>query len=78
MTIVTLEDIKTLISIQLGVDRVLEDDRIVEDLGAESSDLANIIAAVEDKYRVEVDRAELEDIKTVRDVYLKVQKRLAV
>ncbi len=77
MTIVTLDDIKTLISIQLGVDRVTEDDRIIEDLGAESSDLANIIAAVEDKYRIKVDRAELEDIKTVRDVYLKVQKRLA-
>ncbi len=77
MNSVTLEDIKSLISIQLGLDRVTEDDRIIEDLGAESSDLANIIAAVEDKYGIEVDRAELEDIKTVRDVYLKVQKRLA-
>jgi acyl carrier protein len=71
---VTLDDIKNIISMQLGADRVTEDDRIAEDLGAESSDLANIISAVEDKYHIEVDRGNLEGIRTVRDIYLEVQK----
>jgi acyl carrier protein len=72
--LVTLDDIKNIISMQLGADRVTEDDRIAEDLGAESSDLANIISAVEDKYQIEVDRSNLEGIRTVRDVYLEIQK----
>lgn len=36
-----------LLAAQLGVSRVGESDRIVEDLWAESMDIVNIVAAVE-------------------------------
>ena len=50
MATVNITDIKTLIGNQLGSNGISDDQRIVEDLGAESADVANIIAAVEDKY----------------------------
>ena len=45
MTNVSMDDIKRLVGIQLGVRNVSEQDKLVEDLGAESADVANIIAA---------------------------------
>ena len=69
-----LSEVKTLIANQLGVDIVSEDQRIVEDLGAESSDILNIIAAVEDKYGIKVTDDALQGLQTVRDVYLAIDK----
>ena len=51
-----------------------DSDRIVEDLGAESSDIANIIAAVEDKYKISVPEDTIKSIATVRDMFIVVQK----
>ena len=74
MATVNMNDIKTLIAGQLGVASVNETDRVVEDLGAESSDIANIIAAVEDKYGIQVPEGSIKSIQTVRDVFSAVQK----
>jgi len=57
-----------LVAAQLGVSSVRESDRIVEDLGAESMDIVNIIAAVEERYAICFDEAELPDISTVGDL----------
>ena len=72
----TVEEIAELVATQLGVARALPEDLIIEDLGAESADLVNIIAAVEDKYRVSVDEAEVLDVRTVADLHELVRKRL--
>jgi acyl carrier protein len=69
---VNIIEIKTLIADQLGISEVSENDRIVEDLGAESADIANIVAAVEDKYDIEVSEDKLEGLVTVRDVYVAI------
>lgn len=74
MATVNMNDIKTLIAGQLGAASVNETDRIVEDLGAESSDVANIIAAIEDKYHIQVPEGSIKSIATVRDVFSAVQK----
>ena len=74
MAEVRLDDIKKMIANQLGLNAVNEGDRIVEDLGAESSDIANIVAAVEDKYHITVSEDQIKTISTVRDVFLSVQK----
>lgn len=73
----TMAEIQTLIASQLGADTgdVTSDARIVEDLGAESSDVANIIAALEDKYGIEVPESEIEKFVTVQDVFVGVQER---
>jgi acyl carrier protein len=73
MANVSLDEIKQLVSNQMGTGSVNDTDRIVEDLGAESSDVANIIAAVEDRYGIQVPEGAIKNITTVRDVYMAVQ-----
>jgi acyl carrier protein len=74
MAVVTIDEIKGIIATQLGAENVNSRDRIVEDLGAESSDIANIIAAVEDKYHVAVPEESIKSISTVADVFAAVQR----
>jgi acyl carrier protein len=71
-----MDEIITLVSLQLGIRSVNAGDRIVEDLGAESADVANIIAAVEDRFHITIDEAEIADIRTVADLYELIQNRI--
>lgn len=66
---IQMEDIFHLIKVTLGVRQVGPEDRIVEDLGAESADIANILAAVEDKFGVYIDEEDIADIRTVADLH---------
>ena len=68
-------DIRSLVCLQLGLARVGEEDHLVSDLGAESADVVNLIAAVEDKYDVEIAEDEIPDLNTVRDLYERVRSR---
>jgi acyl carrier protein len=72
----TLEDIQRMVAVQLGVAKVAPDDRLVEDLGAESVDVVNLLAAVESRFGIAVDEAELADVRTVADVYAFLRSRL--
>ena len=65
---VEAEVVMQLVAAQLGIPSVRESDRIVEDLGAESMDIVNIIAMVEEHYGICFDEAELPDISTVGDL----------
>ncbi len=69
----TLDDIRSLVALQLGRAEVGEDDHLVSDLGAESADLVNLIAAVEDRYGLRVAEEEIPDVETVRDLYERVR-----
>lgn len=73
----SMTEVRTLIATQLGVDtsEVTEDARIVDDLGAESSDVANIVAAIEDKFGVKVSEGDVQRFITVRDIYIGVQNQ---
>jgi acyl carrier protein len=73
---VTIEDISTLVGVQLGKRGVKPDDRFLEDLGAESMDVVNIAAAVEDKYRIRINESEIGGIRTPSDLLRLVQERL--
>ncbi len=65
----TIEEIKTLVRLQLGARKVSAEDRFMEDLGAESADLVNIIAAAEDKYQISFDETDISRIRTVQELY---------
>jgi acyl carrier protein len=67
--VVTIEDIQTLVGLQLGRRKVSAPDRLMEDLGAESADIVNIIATVEDKYQISLEEADISRVRTVRDLY---------
>ena len=72
----SMNDVKTLIADQLGLDDgdVQPDSRIVEDLGAESSDVANIMTAIQDRYGIKVSEDQIAKFITVSDVYLGIQQ----
>ncbi len=73
---VEAETVKKLVAVQLGAVSVSENDRIVEDLGAESMDIVNIIAAVEERYGIHIDESLMPDIATVGGLIGLVQRLL--
>lgn len=76
MSILTIEEIKKLVALQLGKQNVWERDRLVEDLGAESADVANLVSVVEEKYRISIKEAEIARIFTPLDLFELITKRL--
>jgi len=73
---VTIEEIEKLVAVQLGRRGVTADDRIVEDLGAESLDVVNIVATLEERYQITIEEVELPDLVTVADLYACVRSRV--
>ena len=71
---VNIDEIKTLVSLQLGIKGVNPEDRIVETLGAESADVMNVVVAIEDKYQLFIDEGDLAEIHTVADLFHLVQR----
>ena len=71
------EKIQEIIVEQLGVDKnaVTMDTAFVDDLGADSLDLVELIMAMEEEFDMEISDGEAENIKTVADVvnYIKAQ-----
>jgi len=61
-------ELRDLVARQLGRDDVGLDDRLIEDLGAESVDLVTIVAVAEESYQITVDEERLPLIRTVRDL----------
>jgi len=65
----TIGDVISLVCVQLGLRRVSEQDRLIEDLGAESADLVNLTAAAEERFRIAFDEEEIARVRTVRELY---------
>jgi acyl carrier protein len=63
----------------LGVDedKVQMDKSFAKDLAADSLDLVELIAAVEDKYDVELPEAELEKMKMIGDLWKFLEEKSA-
>jgi acyl carrier protein len=76
MTDISMEDIQRLVALQLGIRTVAEDARLVEDLGAESADVANIVAALEEKYHIVVKESEIAKIFTSTDLFDLVRRHV--
>ncbi|WP_455757772.1 acyl carrier protein [Sulfurimonas sp.] len=65
-----IDDIKEVVVEQLGVnaDEVKEDAKFVEDLGADSLDVVELVMALEEKFDIEIPDDEAEKIMTLKDV----------
>ncbi len=65
-----LEKVRELIADKLGVDKdeVTEEASLVDDLGADSLDLVDLVMVFEEEFDVKIEDEELENIKTVKDV----------
>jgi acyl carrier protein len=75
MSTVSMDEIKKLVGMQLGNRNVKDNSRFIEDLGAESADVANIVATVEEKYGITIKEAEIAKILTPADLLALVQQR---
>ena len=73
---ITQDEILKLVELQLGQRGVRDNDRLVEELGAESVDVANLVATVEDKYGIVIKESEMARIFTPTDLFELVQNRL--
>ena len=65
-----IDDIKEVVVEQLSVspEEVKEDSKFVEDLGADSLDVVELVMALEEKFDIEIPDDEAEKIGTVKDV----------
>jgi len=77
MSTLTMDEIKKLVGLQLGRRNVDENDRFFEDLGAESADLANLVARVEEQYGITIKESEIARINTPADLFAIIQQRIS-
>ncbi len=62
--------VKEIVCDQLSVtaEEVVPEASFIEDLGADSLDIVELVMALEEEYEMEISDADAENIKTVRDV----------
>ncbi|MCD6190232.1 MAG: acyl carrier protein [Epsilonproteobacteria bacterium] len=72
-----IDDIKEVVVEQLSVnaDEVKDDAKFVEDLGADSLDVVELVMALEEKFDIEIPDDEAEKIATVADVVAYVESK---
>lgn len=70
------ERVVELLSENLGIaaEKLSLETRLVEDLGADSLDGAELITALEDEYGISVSEDELSSLKTIGDIVTLVDK----
>lgn len=74
---IPLHEILEMVALQLGADEVRPDDRLVEELGAESADLLNLVVALEERYGIEIAEEEIPSLTTPKEAHARVCAALA-
>lgn len=73
------QKVKNIIAEQLGVgeDEIKPTSSFIEDLGADSLDIVELVMAMEEEFEVEIPDEEAENIKTVSDAvnYINTHKK---
>ena len=66
----TLEKIKKLLAEQLNIDvaKISTESKVIEDLGADSLDVVEMLMTLEDEFNVTVSDEESVNLKTVGDI----------
>ncbi len=74
-----IDDVKAVVVEQLNVnpDEVKEDSKFVEDLGADSLDVVELVMALEEKFDIEIPDSDAESIATVGDALKYIEEHSA-
>jgi len=72
------EKIKQIIADELGVDeaQVTENARFIEDLGADSLDIVELIMRFEEEFDIEIPDEDAEKMQSVRDALAYVEQKM--
>lgn len=75
----TEAQVKEIIATQLSVEpeKVTSDAKFIEDLGADSLDIVELVMAFEDKFAIEVPDEDTEKLKSVREVVEYIEQHKA-
>ena len=71
-----LEKVKTLVAEQLGIsaDEIKAESNIIEDLGADSLDVIEMLMALEEEYGISIPDEEINQIKTIAQIVELIEK----
>lgn len=73
-----LDKIKSILSLQFGIDedQITENTDVVNDLGADSLDVVEMLMSVEDEFGLMIEDEEIAEMKTVGDVVNYIENHL--
>ena len=73
-----LEKVKKIICDQLDIEEsiITMDSVIIEDLGADSLDVVDIIMSLEEEFDMEIPDEQVENIKTIGDIVKYIEENL--
>ena len=71
-----LEKVQAMLAeaLNLPLEKVTPDAKIVDDLGADSLDVVELLSQLEDEYGVQIPDDEVENLATVADVANEIEK----
>ena len=71
------EEIISLIAsvLEIPEENIQENTNLVNDLGVESLDLVDLVAAFENKYEIEILDKDIKNLQTVKDIILYIEKK---
>ena len=71
-----LEKVQAMLPDALGVsaDKISPDARIIEDLGADSLNVVELLSRLEDEYGITIPEDDVENLKTVGDIVTELEK----
>lgn len=71
--------VKAIIADKLGVDqdKVVDEARFVDDLGADSLDTVEMVMALEEEFGVEISNEEGQEIQAVKDAVAFIEKKVS-
>ena len=74
----TLEKVKKLLAEQLNIDvaKITEKSKVIDDLGADSLDVVEMLMTLEDEFNVTVSDEESVTLKTVGDIVKLIDSKL--
>lgn len=73
------EQVKKILCDQLDLDeeQVTEDSEVIDDLGADSLDIVDLVMTLEEEFDTEIPNEDIENLRTVGDIVKYIEERSA-